>query len=211
MLRRAVFGILIIVAVLLVIIPQTRTWMLRRAGWALVVDDPLAPADAIVLTVDAGEPGVVEANRLVAAGLSQHVAFFVAPHWQVDEDLARRGVAVDQYGTRLMQALLAEGFADVAPMPTAVSGSRDEGAALAQWSVDHRINSVIVVAPPDHTRRLRRVLRRSMKDVPSRVIVRATRRAAFHPDRWWQTREGVRTQITETAKLLIDVLRHPWS
>ena len=110
-----------------------------------------------------------------------------------------------------MQDLLAGGVADVSPMPTAVSGTRDEGPALAQWSVEHRVKSVIVVAPPDHTRRLRRVLRRSMKDVPSRVMVRAIRSAEFDPDRWWQTQDGVRTQIRETGKLLFDLLRHPLS
>src|ERR1700731_869711 len=42
-----------------------RTPILRAAGWALVVDEPLEPADIIVIAVDADGPGVLEAADLV--------------------------------------------------------------------------------------------------------------------------------------------------
>jgi hypothetical protein len=208
---RAAFGIFIIVAVPLVLVPQARTWMLRQAGQVLVAEDPLAPADVIVLTVDARRPGVVEAIDLVEAGLSQRVAFFVDPRWRIDEARVRQGVRVDDVGAGIMYDLLAAGVVDVAPIPTAVNGTRDEGPVLARWCADHRVRSVIVVAPPDHTRRVRRMLRRSMKDVPTRVVVRAIRSAEFEPSRWWYTRGGVRTQLEESGKLLMDLLRHPFS
>jgi hypothetical protein len=31
------------------------------------------------------------------------------------------------------------------------------------------------------------------------------------PDRWWETRRGVRTEIVELQKLLLDVVLHPMS
>jgi hypothetical protein len=118
---------------------------------------------------------------------------------------------VDDVGAGLMHDLLAAGVPDVVPIRTAVSGTRDEGPVLAQWCADHGVRVAIVVAPPDHTRRLRRVLRRSMKDSATRVIIRPIRASEFDPNRWWETLPGIRTQIAETGKLLFDLLRHPLS
>jgi hypothetical protein len=53
------------------------------------------------------------------------------------------------------------------------------------------------------------VLRRSMRGRGTRVMVRAARFSEYDPDRWWQTRSGIRIQIGETQKLLLDLLRHP--
>jgi hypothetical protein len=39
--------------------------------------------------------------------------------------------------------------------------------------------------------------------------VRPATYSPFQPDRWWQTREGVRIAIIEYEKLALDVLRHP--
>jgi hypothetical protein len=64
----------------------------------------------------------------------------------------------------------------------------------------------VVVAARDHSRRLRRVLDRAMKGHPTRVTVRAERYSNFDPDRWWETRGGVRTEIIELQKLVLDVV-----
>jgi hypothetical protein len=45
----------------------------------------------------------------------------------------------------------------------------------------------------------------------TRVLVRASRYGEFDPESWWMTRDGVRTELIEMEKLLIDVLRHPLS
>jgi hypothetical protein len=45
----------------------------------------------------------------------------------------------------------------------------------------------------------------------TRVLVRYSRYSEFNPDTWWSTRDGVRTEIIEFEKLLLDVLSHPLS
>ena len=42
-------------------VTPVRVGILQRLGWALVAEDPLTRADAIVLTVDVGRAGVLEA------------------------------------------------------------------------------------------------------------------------------------------------------
>jgi hypothetical protein len=70
---------------------------------------------------------------------------------------------------------------------------------------------VVVVTTPDHSRRLRRSLQRALKGHHTQVGVRATRYSMFNPNHWWEYHGGIRTEIEEGEKLLLDVLRHPFS
>jgi hypothetical protein len=69
----------------------------------------------------------------------------------------------------------------------------------------------VFVVARDHSRRIRRVLDRVMQGHPTRVTVQPARYSNFDPDRWWGTRSGIRTEIIEFQKLLLDVVLHPIS
>src|SRR5438874_9190248 len=56
------------VVVGVIVVPGARTALLGAAGRALVVDDRIEPADIIVVTVDAGAAGLLEAADLVHGG-----------------------------------------------------------------------------------------------------------------------------------------------
>jgi hypothetical protein len=70
---------------------------------------------------------------------------------------------------------------------------------------------VIVVTNSDHSRRLRRTLHRAMKGRSTVVLVRPAYHSEFDPDNWWRKRGGIRTEIVELEKLMLDVLLHPLS
>jgi hypothetical protein len=82
---------------------------------------------------------------------------------------------------------------------------------LPPWCDEHQLRSIVVVATKDHSRRLQRVLDRDMKGHPTHVTVQPARYSSFDPDRWWETRGGVRTEIVELQKLLLDFVLHPMS
>jgi hypothetical protein len=48
-----------------------------------------------------------------------------------------------------------------------------------------------------------------MKGHPTRVTVQPERYSGFDEDRWWQTRNGIRTEIIEFQKLALDIILHP--
>jgi hypothetical protein len=50
-----------------------------------------------------------------------------------------------------------------------------------------------------------------MKDHATRVTVQPARYSSFDPDRWWETRVGIRTEIVELQKLLLEAVLHPIS
>jgi hypothetical protein len=191
------------------LVPSSRTRVLRGAGAFLVSDDPVAPADAIVVTVDAREAGVLEAADLVRRRMAMRVAVMAAPPTPGEREFLRRGLAYEDAATASARYLTLLGVPEVERVATTVDGTNTEGQVLRDWCLRRQLKSVIVVSTRDHSRRLRRVLQRSMRGVPVQVVVRASPFSTFDPDSWWLTRTGVRTQIIETEKLLLDFASHP--
>jgi hypothetical protein len=188
-----------------------RQALLSAAGWTLVADDPIRPADIIVIAVDARDAGVVEAADLVRRGLSQRVAMFVDEPDDVSRELTRRGIEFDDQVTHQARLLRALGVEHVEQIPLATTGTEDEGGIFPKWCDERQLRSVIIVTSADHSRRLRRVFHRAMNGRTTAVMIRRARYSEFDPDRWWQKRENVRTEIVELEKLLLDFVRHPIS
>ena len=204
--------VVVLAGAVIVGVPGIRGQILRGAGWALVVSDPLESADIIVLAVDSGGAGVLEAADLVHSGIALRVAVFAAsPADSVEREFSRRGIPYEDLAPRSVRLLRALGVTAIEQIPRAVVGTASEAEILPGWCDQHRFRSIVVVSSPDHSRRLRRMLRRSMKNHQTRVAVRPARYSTFDPDRWWETRRGVRTEIIELQKLLLDVIRHPIS
>ena len=190
-------------------VPVTRRFALRTAGRALVVNGPREAADIVILAIDADGAGVLEAADLVHGKRAPRVAVFTDPPDVVDQEFMRRGVPNNSATEREIRQLKALGVERVEIIPRAVAGTEDEGVALRSWCDDRAFQSVIVVSTTDHSRRLARVLHRAMRNHRTRVTVQPSRYSDFDPDRWWETRRGVRTGIVELEKLLWDVVRHP--
>jgi uncharacterized SAM-binding protein YcdF (DUF218 family) len=194
----------------IVAIRSLREPVLRAAGWALVVNEPVASADIIVLSIDSGPAGALEAADLVQSGISKRVAVFMDPPSGEDLEFIRRGLPYEDEGARQIRQLGSLGVTDVV-LISRVDGTEGEGQVLPPWCDEHHLRSIVVVATKDHSRRLRRVLDRVMKGHPTRVTVQPARYSSFDPDRWWETRGGVRIEIVELQKLLLDVVLHPMS
>lgn len=201
--------VLLLILIALMAVPRTRVATLRALGHALVVTDPAASADVIVISVDAGSAGVLEAADLVRSGVSQAVAVFAEPQDAADLEFRNRGIRHQDDAARALEELELLGVANATRIPTPVDGTTAEGRVLSAWLSERGFRSVIMVTTPDHARRTRRVLRRALKDRQTAVFVRASRYSDFDADAWWQRRAGVRTEIIELQKLLLDILAHP--
>jgi hypothetical protein len=193
-----------------VAIRSLREPVLRAAGWALVVNEPVAPADIIVLSLDSGGAGALEGADLVHSDISKRVAVFKDPPSGEDHEFIRRGLPYEDGAARQIRQLRSLGVTDVVQI-SRVDGTEGEGQVLPSWCDEHQLRSIVLVATKDHSRRLRRVLDRVMKGHPTRVTIQPARYSNFDPDRWWETRGGVRTEIFELQKLLLDVVLHPLS
>jgi hypothetical protein len=206
--RFALVPVLLVVASIAV--PAIRQSILRAAGRMLVVNERIGSADIIVVSGEGDGPAVLEASGLVHSGVATRVAVFAYAD-AVEREFTRRGVPYENKTARYVRQLRALGVVNVEQIPTYVTGTEDEGPVLARWCDEQRFRSVVVVGTSDHSRRLRRVLHRSMNGHETTVRVCAARYSDFDPDRWWNSRGGIRTEIEELEKLLLDIVRHPIS
>ena len=181
---------LALAAFAMVAIRPLREPVLRAAGWALVIDnEPVAPADVIVLSLDSDGAGALEAADLVQSGVSKRVAVFQDPPSGEDYEFIRRGLPYEDAGARQICQLRMLGVTDVTQI-SRIDGTESEGQMLPRWCDQQHLRSIVVVAGKDHSRRLRRVLDRDMKGHPTHFTVQAARYSSFDPDRWWETRGG---------------------
>ena len=187
-----------------------RRSILRAAGWALVVNEPVEAADVIVLAFNSDFAGMLEVSDLVHSGVATRVAVFADPPDIVDREFIRRGIPYLDAAARSIRQLRTLGVDTIEEIPRSVPGTEDIGRVLPGWCDQKGLRSVVVVSPSDHSRRLRRVLHRSMKGHQTRVTVRSARYLEFDPDRWWESHGGIRTEVEELEKLLFDVARHPF-
>jgi hypothetical protein len=195
----------------IVAVPSVREQVLHAAGWILVVSEPVASADIIVVSLDSGGAGALEAADLVQAGVATRVAVFTDPPSGEDHEFIRRGLPYEDAGARQIRQLKWLGVTDVVQIPRAVVGTESEGQVLPPWCDQHQFRSIVFVAARDHSRRSRRVLNRAMEGHPTLVTVQPARYSNFDPDQWWKTREGIRTEIVELQKLVLDAVLHPIS
>lgn len=211
-----VFAVVVVVLIAcgVAAIPAIRHSLLRAAGRALVVDEPVeavAPVDAIVLPTWAGAAGVIDASDLVHNRIAGLVAVLPEPTKPAKQELARRGVSYTDENVELVRLLHALGVANVELISEPAAGTEAEGQVLLAWCSRRQFRSILVISSPDHSRRVRRVLHRSLQGTATTVTVRSARYAAFDPDSWWTSRDDTRTGIVELQKLVLDVLRHPFS
>src|SRR6516165_289044 len=208
-------SILVVVVTLtaaaIVAVPSIRESVLRPAGWALVVHEPIVPADVIVVSLASGGAGALEAADLVQSGIATRVAVFTDPPSGEDHEFIRRGLPYEDASARQIRQLRWLGVTDVMQIPGTEAGTKGESQVLPPWCDQHQFRSIVFVAARDHSRRWRRVLNRVMKGHPTRVMVQPARYSPFDPDRWWETRDGVRAEIVELQKLALDAVLHPLS
>src|SRR5262245_44449102 len=200
-----------LVAAGVVAVPSVREPVLRAAGWALVINEQVAPADVIVVSPDSGGAGALEAADLVQSGIATRVAVFIDPPSGEDHEFIRRGLPYEDAGARQIRQLKWLGVTDVVQILRTDVGTEGEGQALPPWCDEHQFRSIVFVAARDHSRRLRRVLDRVMKGHPTRVMVHPARYSSFDPDQWWKTRNGIRIGIVELQKLVFEAVLHPMS
>jgi hypothetical protein len=191
--------------------PSVRDPVLQAAGWALVINEPVAPVDIIVVSLDSGGAGALEAADLVQSGIATRVAVFTDPPSGEDNEFIRRGLPYEDASARQIRQLRWLGVTQVVQIPRTEAGTEGEGQALPAWCDQHQFRSIVFVAARDHSRRLRHVLDRVMKDHSTQVTVQPARYSEFDPDRWWKTRDGIRTEIVELQKLVLEVVLHPLS
>lgn len=185
--------------------------ILIRLGHELVSEDTITAVDLIVIGPDAGDAGVLEAADLVHGGIATRVTIFGEPVTEIAEEFRRRGVDYEDGTARMAHLLRRLGVERVDLVRLTSPGTEETGRVLPLLCQQQNVATVAVVTSADHSRRMRRVLHRSMRGTGVRALVRSSKYSAFIVGRWWQQRAGARRGIVELQKLLLDLMLHPVS
>jgi len=127
----AILVVVALAAAAIVVVPSVREPVLRTAGWALVVNEPIAPADIIVITLDSNGAGALEAADLVQSGIATRVAVFADPPSGEDDEFIRRGLPYEDASARQIHQLRWLGVTDVVQIPRTEVGTESEGQVSA--------------------------------------------------------------------------------
>jgi uncharacterized SAM-binding protein YcdF (DUF218 family) len=183
--------VLMVLAILLAAVYVVRYPLLRLAGGWWEVEDRLEQADAILVLGDdnfAGErasrsaelfgagwaPLVVASGRLLRsyAGVAELMG----------RDLETRGVPA----TAILR------------FPHRAGNTREEAQALRELVTGRGWRRVLLVTSNYHTRRARYIFRKVFPPQVTVLIV-SVRDADFDPDSWWESRQGRKLFLLETA------------
>jgi hypothetical protein len=213
--RRAVGRWIIIAATVIAAaaaIPALRHGTLRLAGGALLLRDPLEPADVVVISESGGsaefQAAEIDAADLYARGTAKRVMLLRAASDAIDQELVRRGVRLEDPVNSTLRQLGVPGEATMV-VDAGEGGTTESTRALAEWARAHP-SRVVVIIGAAHSRRYRRALMRVWPDGIPTPRVTYPQRTAFHADNWWQSRRTLRDGLFELEKLAWDCVRHPW-
>lgn len=173
------------------------------AGRLAYAEDPLAPADAILVL--AGERTVRwrEAADLRREGWAPRIVLSAGYRERAEQELVAGGIRIPSEGEVARDALLQMGHpADsVEVLPGFPDNTAAEGVLLREMASRRGWSRVIVVTSKLHSRRAGFAVRREMEGTGVAILMRASRHDDDEPSRWWTKRRTTRMLWNELPKL----------
>lgn len=190
-------------AVILAPILLVSALTLPRLGSWLVVRDPLARSDAIIVLGGTMYERQLEAVDLYAEGWAPRIYLFRELADWGELALVERGVPYTPVVDVQIEAMLRLGVPRDAILILDRAGSTAQEADFVRELVTaQKMSRVIVVSSMQHTRRARLVMRRKLAGTGADVIVRPSRYDRSDVERWWSQRATLRFTLFETQRLL---------
>lgn len=176
---------------------------LSRLGAFLVVEDPLAKADAIFVLGGTRYERPLEAVELFHAGWATRITLMRQISDNGELDLMRRRVPYRREVDEQIDVLVRLGVPQSAiTVLNEANSTAEEADALYDIATKERWTRAIVVTSKQHTRRARLVMRRRLSGTGIDVVVRASRLDNADVSRWWRSRSTLRFTLFESQRLL---------
>ena len=196
--RKFVRGALVLAPILLL----SAVTFLRLGSW-LVVEDPLARSDAIVVLGGTMYERQLESVDLYHEGWAPRIYLFRELADWGELALIERGIAYSSVVDVQIAAMLRLGVPrDAIVVLDRVGSTAEEADVVRQLATAEKMARVIVVSSKQHTRRARLVMRRKLAGTGTEVIVRPSRYDRSDVEQWWSQRATLRFTIFETQRLI---------
>jgi uncharacterized SAM-binding protein YcdF (DUF218 family) len=203
---------LIWIVLLLAIIGGAGAWAFRQVGIWLVVQDPLAPAQAAVVLSGDMPIRAREAVEIYRANDAPEI--WITRPVDPTEELHDMGIdylGESFYNQRVLIALGVPSEATRVLEPRIVN-TEDEVVLISRIAREEGIHRVIVVTSKAHTRRVRMLWRKLVGSDPA-LILRYAREDTFDPAHWWRQTKDALEVVREVLGLANAwtgfLLKHP--
>lgn len=174
-----------------------------RAGRFLIIDEPLQPADALVVLAGARVDRWLEAVDLYREGKAKNILLSPGYLESAEVRLRASGIHYPAATDLIRDAMVQMGIpaSAITAMPDGVDNTAHEALFARRIALERGWKSVTVVTSPYHTRRSLFAFEREMRGTGIDVQVRGTRYDEVDPDRWWKRRGDFRYVTWELQKL----------
>ena len=190
-------------AVILAPVVILAVFALSRLGSFLVVEDPLAKADAIFVLGGTRYERALEAVELFHAGWAPRITLMRQISDSGELDLMKRGVPYRREVDEQIDVLGRLGVPRSAiTVLNEANSTAEEADTLYSVATQDHWTRAIVVTSKQHTRRARLVMRRRLAGTGIDVVVRASRLDDADVQRWWRSRSTLRFTLFESQRLL---------
>ena len=175
---------------------------LRGLGSFLVVQDPLAKTDGILILGGTMYERQLEAVELYQAGWAPRLFLLREIADWGEAELIKRGFKYLSAVDVQIDAMERLGVPrDRITVLDQANSTAQEADILYRLTQREKLAGVIVVTSKQHTRRARLVMNRRMAGMGVNVVVRYSRFDQADTDRWWTNRSTLRFTLFETQRL----------
>jgi uncharacterized SAM-binding protein YcdF (DUF218 family) len=173
------------------------------AGRFLIIDEPLTPADALVILAGPRAVRWLEAVDLYREGMAPHLIISPGIIEAAEVEVRAKGIRYPAEADLVRDAMVQLGIPPTAisVLPSSVDNTADEAAQIKQVAIAQAWTNLIVVTSKYHTRRTRYAFEREFHGTGIRVQVRGSRYDRAKPDGWWRSRADLRYVVSELQKL----------
>jgi len=181
---------------ILIVTAIAGAWVFLHLGTWLVIQDPLAPADVIVVLSGRMPSRAIEAARLYGQEFAPQV--WITQPEGPGADLAAMNipfVGEDFYNRRALMAMNVPALS-TRILPDPILNTAEEVEEIARNARESDMRTVIIVTSAPHTRRVRAIWARLVGDSP-RLIVRHPVDDPFNAAHWWRSTQDAMDVVRE--------------
>jgi uncharacterized SAM-binding protein YcdF (DUF218 family) len=181
---------------ILLVVLVAGLWVFLHLGTWLVVQDPLSPADVIVVLAGHMPYRALEAARLYQQKAAPQVWVTrpVGPGEQLAE-MQIPFVGEDFYSQRVLMAMGVP-VLSIRILPDPTANTAEEIEEIARLAREDGLRTVVIVTSAPHTRRVRSIWRHLVGDSP-RLLVRHPIDDSFNAARWWRNTQDALDVVRE--------------
>jgi uncharacterized SAM-binding protein YcdF (DUF218 family) len=176
--------------------------VLRGLGSWLVVQDPLAQSDAIVVLGGTMYERQMEAVDLFKEGWAPRIYVLRELADWGEAELIARGIPYTRIVDMQIETMRKLGVpGDRIDVLDAANSTAEEAQIVLSLATEARLTRLIVVTSKQHTRRSRLVMNRRLGPAGVTVVIRASRYDRTDTAAWWRSRSTLRFTLFETQRL----------